>query len=74
MDLRGLTRRRPIDEPFYPIDFQKNHFILPCPSPQIPFLLGARVRLNTEPVLAFIASGVIEKSWTSLYSLLAFLK
>jgi hypothetical protein len=36
------------------MDFQKNHFTVSEPSPQIPYLKWARVRLNIEQILAFI--------------------
>jgi hypothetical protein len=36
------------------INFQKNNFTLSDPSPQIPYLRWARVRLNTEQILALI--------------------
>jgi hypothetical protein len=36
------------------IDFQKNNFTLSDPSPQIPYLKWARVRLNRDHILAFI--------------------
>ncbi|OQY50742.1 MAG: hypothetical protein DRR08_02305 [Candidatus Parabeggiatoa sp. nov. 2] len=36
------------------IDVQKNNFTLSDPLPQIPSLKGARVRLNSERIFAFI--------------------
>jgi hypothetical protein len=36
------------------IDFHKNNFTLSDPSPKIPYLKWARVRLNRVKVLAFI--------------------
>jgi hypothetical protein len=38
--------------PFY--RFSENNFTLSDPLPQIPYLKWARVRLNSEHILAFI--------------------
>ena len=55
------------------IDFQKNNFTLYDPSPQIPYLKWARVRLNSEQILALIylyrkyLARSCEFFWMSIY-------